>query len=318
MSYLHFTLNERTYLHKLLKDGYSIRQISDKLGRSPSSISRELKRNSVSGKYHPYVANSMADARKRKSQITALPKGSRQWKYVLVGLRKKHWSPETICGRWQLDYPKRKPIHFSTIYRYIYKGLLPKVTPQTHLRRRGKLQTGNKSKFNTIHPDRIIPEWPKDIQNRERFGDWEGDTILGGVGKGLAITLVDRRSRFLLAGIVPTKAAAANRARICEILQGHRVHSISFDNGVEFAEFHQIEKDLNTLVYFAEPHKPWQRGTNENTNDRLRFYFPKGCDFKSISEEELQRVVYILNNTPRKCLGWRTPAEVYYESVALA
>ena len=101
-------------------------------------------------------------------------------------------------------------------------------------------------------------------------------------------------------------------------MKNHLVKSISFDNGVEFAEYHTIEENLNTKVYFAEPHKPWQRGTNENTNGILRFFFERGCDFREITEEEFQNVIELINNRPRKCLGWKTPAEVYSEGVALA
>ena len=103
-----------------------------------------------------------------------------------------------------------------------------------------------------------------------------------------------------------------------KLLKGLPVESISLDNGSEFSEFRELEKNLSTLVYFAEPHKPWQRGTNENTNDIVRFFFPKGFDFRTVTDDDIQRVEDIINNRPRKCLGWRTPAEVFYESVALA
>ena len=174
------------------------------------------------------------------------------------------------------------------------------------------------SNFNTIHPDRIIPEWPEEIQNRKRIGDWEGDTVYGGIGKGLLVTQVDRRSRFLRAALLKKRDAVLTKDTICNILRGLPVKSISLDNGSEFAEFHALEQELDTLVYFAEPHKPWQRGTNENTNDLLRFFFPKGCNFHAVSQELLDRVVDLINHRPRKCLGWMSPAEVFFaSSVAL-
>ena len=118
-----------------------------------------------------------------------------------------------------------------------------------------------------LQPDRLIPEWPEEICLRTRVGDWEGDTVYGGVGKGLLVTQVDRKSRFLRASLLTKREASLTKDVICQMLKGLPVKSISLDNGSEFAEFRALEKELNTDVYFAEPHKPWQRGTNENTND---------------------------------------------------
>lgn len=118
-------------------------------------------------------------------------------------------------------------------------------------------------------------------------------------------------------GLLKCRNAEETRSVIERLLQDLPVESISLDNGSEFAQFHEIEKSLNTLVYFAEPHKPWQRGTNENTNDMIRFFFPKGFNFTSVTDEDVQVVEDLLNNRPRKCLGGKTPAEVFYESVAL-
>ena len=157
------------------------------------------------------------------------------------------------------------------------------------------------------------------IRKRERIGDWEGDTVYGGVGKGLLVTLVDRRSRFVRIGLLENRSAELTRPVIELLLQGLPVKSISLDNGSEFAEFHELEQSLHTLVYFAEPHKPWQRGTNENTNDIVRFFFPKGFDFRTVSDFEISLVENLLNNPPRKCLEWKTPYEVFFnKSVALA
>ena len=182
---------------------------------------------------------------------------------------------------------------------------------------KGQLETAwkvsRKSNFNTIQPDRLIPDWPEEIRRRARIGDWEGDTVYGGIGKGLLVTQVDQRSRFLRAGLLATREATPTKDAICQLLKGLPVESISLGNGSEFAEFHKMEEELKTFVYFAEPHKPWQRGTNENTNDLLRFFFPKGCDFRLVTQTLLNQVVSLINNRPRKCLGWRTPAEVFEE-----
>ena len=317
MLYNHFTLDERILLQNFLKSGKSIREIAGILGRSPSSVSREIRRNHSRTCYAPYKANRMAKARKQIASIRTLLPDTLEFEYVREKLQ-KFWSPETICGRWGLDHPGRKSIHYSTIYRHIHAGLLPEITAKKNLRRRGKRSKSKAGGQMTIHPNRLIKDWPEEILHRSRVGDWEGDTITGKIGSGLIDTLVDRKSRYLVAGKVEDKSAPTNRASIEKILKGKPVKSLSFDNGVEFAEHEAMEKTFNALVYFAEPHCPWQRGTNENTNGLLRFFFPRGSDFRDITQEKVDHVVDLLNKRPRKCLGWLTPEEVYLKSVALA
>ena len=328
LPYTHFTLEERKYLQKLLSEGLSLRRIAAILERSPSSVSREVKRNRAQYKPHrkpdnPYWYNHwraqiLTIKRRRTHQKRAFREGSPAWDYIIEKLN-LYWSPEQICGRWALEHPNEKPLHFSTIYRYIRSGAFPKIKPKTHLRRRGKrIQTRN-ANYNSIQPDRIIPQWPEEIRRRARIGDWEGDTVYGGIGKGLLVTQVDRKSRFLRAGLLAKRDALPTKEVIVKLLKGLPVHSVSLDNGSEFSEFRALEKELETKVYFAEPHKPWQRGTNENTNDLLRFFFRKGFDFRTVTQRDVDGVVALVNNRPRKCLRWRTPAEVFYqECVALA
>ena len=326
MSYTHFTLEERKYLQQLLSEGYSFRKIAIILEKHYSTISREVKRNRSKkpkhGKsdnpynYNHWRANALYTSRRRTQRQRALIPGSSEWDYIIAGLE-CYWSPETICGRWHKEFPDRKPLCVSTIYRYIRLGKFPKITAKQHLRRRGKrIQTRN-ANYNSIQPDRIIPEWPDEIRNRLRIGDWEGDTVYGGIGKGLLVTLVDRKSRHLKMGLLECRTAEGTRKVIEKLLSGLPVKSVSLDNGSEFSEFRKLEEQLHTLVYFAEPHKPWQRGTNENTNDIVRFFFPKGFDFRTVTDEDVQFVEYLINNRPRKCLGWKTPAEILEESVAL-
>ena len=327
MSYTHFTLEERKYLQQLLSEGYSFRKIAEILDRSPSTISREVNRNKAKYRPHRKPDNEYwynhwhaykCYIRRRREQVRAalLPE-TKEWNYIVEGLQ-QYWSPETICGRWHEEFPERKPLCVSTIYRYIKSGKIPKITAKQHLRRRGKrIQTRN-ANYNSIQPDRIIPEWPDEIRNRIRIGDWEGDTVYGGVGKGLLVTLVDRKSRHLKMGLLDSRTAEGTRKVIEKLLRGLPVKSVSLDNGSEFSEFRKLEESLSTLVYFAEPHKPWQRGTNENTNDIVRFFFPKGFDFRTVTDEDIQYVEDLINNRPRKCLGWKTPAEILEESVALA
>ena len=327
MSYTHFTLEERKYLQKLLSEGYSFRKIAAALGRSPSSISREVNRNKSKYRphggsdnpyrYHHWRAHNLYIRRRREQNRAALAPDTDQWNYIVAGL-KAFWSPEEICGRWRKSFPEKKPICVSTVYRYIKLGKFPGITVKKHLRRRGKRMQTRNANYNSIQPDRIIPQWPDVILGRIRIGDWEGDTVYGGIGKGLLVSLVDRKSRFLRIGLLESRTAEGTRLVIEKLLSGLPVKSISLDNGSEFSEFRKLEEHLSTLVYFAEPHKPWQRGTNENTNDILRFFFPKGFDFRTVTDEDIQLVEDIINNRPRKCLNWKTPAEVFWESVALA
>ena len=310
MSYIHLTREERFCLEVLLNKGLSIRAIARILRRSPSTISRELRRNRNKNRYQHHDAYSKAVYRRRIPRKLTLQFEPEKLKYVVEKLE-EFWSPEQIAHRWELEHPGSK-ICCSTIYRHILRKLLPGIDRKKHLRRRGKKKVHRKSNFNTIHPDRIIPEWPPEIRDRSRIGDWEGDTIRGGKGKGAAITLVDRKSGFLCGWVVQTGEAAENCEAIISALEGKTVRSISLDNGSEFALFHQLEQHLHAPVFFAEPHKPWQRGCNENANDLLRFFFTKGCDFRLVSQAEFDRVVALINNRPRKRLGWRTPFEVFF------
>lgn len=316
MSYHQFTSQERFCLWELLEKGYSIRAISRAMGRAPSSVSRELKRNrSKKGNYHPLPAQRKANQRRRHLRDSSLQRDTELKEYVITHL-KQFWPPASIAGRWSLENPDRK-VSVSTIYRHINRELLPEINRKQHLRRLGKRKVNRNANFNTIHPDRIIPQWPDEIKNRMRVGDWEGDSIVGARGKGAAVTLVDRRSGYIQGALVATRSAAETREAIVTALAGLPVHSLSLDNGSEFAEFRQIEKQLDTLIFFAEPHKPWQRGCNENANGLLRFFFPKGCDFHQVSQDDFAAVLDNLNHRPRERLGWRSPHEVFF-GVALA
>lgn len=321
MSYTHFTLDERKYLQKLLSEGHSLRQIAAILERSPSSISREIKRNRTTKYpkrkpdnkywYNHWRANTLAIARRRVKRCAAFVPGTQVWEYIVEKLN-LFWSPEAIAGRWHQEHPEEPRLCVSSIYRYIKTCRFPNITPKKHLRRRGKRRISKDSPFQTIHPDRLIPQWPDEIISRSRIGDWEGDTVYGGVGKGLLVSLADRKSRYLRIAKISSRNSTETRESIVKLLSGLPVKSISLDNGSEFSEFQKLEEDLHTLVYFAEPHKPWQRGTNENTNDIIRFFFPKGFDFKTVTDEDIQFVEDLINNRPRKCLGWCTPAEVFF------
>lgn len=317
LSYTHFTRSERIKLGELKKKGKSIREIARELGRSPSSVSRELRRNrNKNGGYHYWRATILYILRRKKCHpASRLKEGTEIRSYVEDGFS-RCWSPEAITACWNKEHPEDH-LSYSTIYRWLAAGKLKGFSRKTHLRRRGKRIQKRNANYNTIHPDRLIEDWPEEIRTRARIGDWEGETVYGGIGKGFLVTMVDRKSRFLAAARVLTRGSAETAEGMYKAMKGLPVKSISLDNGSEFSLFHQIEKHFNTSVYFAKPHAPWQRGTNENTNGLLRFFYPKGFDFRTISDEDLRRTVDLLNNRPRKCLGWKTPAQVFSEGVAL-
>ncbi len=196
LSYTHFTLDERKYLQQLLSEGLSFRKIAAILGRSPSSVSREVKRNRAKWKphrkpgntywYNYWRAQNLYIRRRREHIRMALKPDGEEWSYIVSRL-KKYWAPETICGRWSKEHPDRKPLCASTIYRYIRLGRFPAISEKRHLRRHGKRLCSRSSKYNSIQPERIIPQWPEEIRLRARLGDWEGDTVYGGIGHRLRV-----------------------------------------------------------------------------------------------------------------------------------
>lgn len=320
MSYKHFTKEERYCLQELLERGWSMRRIAAELDRSPSSISREIGRNRAKYRphhkplnpywYNAWRAQNLYTMRRREKVQAALMPETPQWDFIVEGLS-NFWSPEAICGRWHKEHSDRKPLSASTIYRYIRSGKFPEITAKKHLRRRGKRSLPHNSNYNSVHPDRLIPQWPKEIKERERIGDWEGDTVYGKPGKGLLVTMVDRRTRYLCLGRILCRNTTHTLAAITVMLKDLPVRSISLDNGSEFSDYHRLEEELHTEVYFAEPHKPWQRGSNENINDVVRFFFPKGSNFTQVTDQQVAEVEALVNNRPRKCLDWATPAEVF-------
>lgn len=311
-SYKHFTLLKRECLWFLINIGKSQSEIAKILSFSPSSISREIKRNcDNNGNYNPYIANdNYVHRRKKCIKKPRIQLGTKLYEFIVECL-KQFWPPEIIVVKWKENNPDEKLSH-STIYASIKQHFFKGITAKKHLRRRGKPKYGKRNKFNTIQPDYTINDRPEEIEKRTRLGDWEGDTVRGGPGKGAIITLVDRKGRYTIAvGVNNLKSATITQA-ISKALEGLPVHSITFDNGSEFAGFREIQRKFNIPVYFADPHCPWQRGTNENTNGLLRFFYPKGTNFLNVVAEELDKVVYLINNRPRLCLGGKSPHEIFF------
>ena len=319
-SYKHFTLEERICLEELLKKGKSFRQIAQILDRSPSTISRELNRNWSKKKnhYHAWGANIKYQCRRkvchRKNHLLL---NDEMYQFTHNGLL-QYWSPEIIAGTWNKDHPEK--LSSSSIYRAVRTGKFPGIKPWTHFRRKAKPYSNQKKSY-THFFDRSIHDRPIEADNRSRFGDFEGDTIYGSVGKGYLVTAVDRCSRLLVAAKCDDKTIPSiNKAfsiAFAKVSKWIKPLTLTLDNGTEFLGFKDIEKENDLTVYFADTHSPWQRGSNENINGLIRFFFPRGTDFRNLSQKQLDSVVNLINNRPRNCLSYLSAIEFINKSVAL-
>lgn len=312
--YTHLTLSEREYLEVSLEKGKSLRQIAKALNRSPSTISREVKRNwsKKAKRYHHWNANNCYKFRRkschRKNNLTKNPSA---FAFALAKLL-EFWSPEIIAGRWNAEHADK--ISLRSIYRAVRSGAFPGVKPNTHFRRKGKLYANQKKSF-TQYFDSSIHDRDEIVDLRGRLGDFEGDTVYGSVGKGYLVTAVDRKSRFLVAAIAKDKTIESTNAAFIKAFGREgliRPITLTLDNGTEFLGFKDLEKLAGIKVYFADPHAPWQRGSNENINGLIRFFFPKGTNFNAVSDLQLDAVLQLINNRPRKCLGFLSPYEVLH------
>ena len=319
--YHHLALSERENIMILVHKDKSVTEIAQCLNRSKSTISRELRRNTQLTGYSAHQAQESYQQRRTKSKRSYKLDNPDIAEYVNDKFHNHQWSPEQISGRIKQENPGLE-IGTYTIYRGIDDGRLdrPEDTCLTHrkLRHRGKRRHSRNhvEKRGKIQITNDISERPLEADLRKRIGDWEADTVIGVNGKACLVTLVDRKSRYLIAAKAERKDSDSVSNAIILMLQNHPIHSITPDRGKEFAKHQDITAALNGVpFYFPPPHQPWQRGTNENTNGLLREYFPKSKDISPFSEEYIQSKVDELNNRPRKCLGYKTPAEVYYSEL---
>jgi transposase, IS30 family len=311
----HLTKEERDRIAQLHHRGMLQCEIADALGRDPGTISRELERNRVGAEYFAAQAQDLAGQRRRERPLARKLDDPELNAAVRNGLAQE-WSPEQIEGAQRRAHPDDASRHVSarTIYAWIERDV-DKDHWKAFLRRRGKRPYRRKPTANSCHAARIHHR-PEVIEQRLRLGDFEGDTVLGPAGSGGLVTLVDRRSRFTIITKIQSKDAEHVHQRIKQRLKElaeDRRHSITFDNGTEFARCQRLEKHLDMQLYFADPGCPYQRGTNENTNGLIRQYFPKGTDFRTISHSEVRRVENLLNTRPRACLDFETPAAAFHE-----
>jgi IS30 family transposase len=307
----HLTVEERDRLAQLRNAKFNQKEIAQALGRSASTVSRELQRNRTGSEYYAGTAQRKAEERRRERPLTRKMDDPQINGAVRAGLAQE-WSPQQIAGR-QAKLEGERSVSHQTIYAWI-KQSEHRPHWESFLRRRGKRPS--RPKKPGLSGGAPIRNRPQVIEQRLRLGDFEGDTVLGPPGTGGVATLVDRKSRFTIIVKVQSKNADHVQDKIKQRLselEAERCHSLTLDNGTEFARCHRLEKHLGLKLYFADPGCPYQRGTNENTNGLIRQYFPKGTDFRDISHCQVRQAENKLNNRPRECLGFRTPAEVFFE-----
>jgi IS30 family transposase len=326
MPYCNLTFEERYVISHLALHGLSFREIGGRLNRHHTTISREMKRNRATyandAVYWYDSAQKYADQKKRIPRHTIRQSNTKLVRYVKAKLR-EDWSPEEISGRLIADYPNNKLMRISheAIYHWIYMDARQGGDLYIHLRRHHK-KCRKQRRYGSGRipiPGRVsISMRPEVVGNRERFGDWEGDTVEGKKGSGGIASHVERMSRYLIAAKLSDKSAnimttASAKAfqRIPKVMR----KTLTVDNGKEFTQFKQLEEKTNLCIYFADPYSSWQRGSNENTNGLLRQYFPKGTNFRDIMDKDLALAVKKLNHRPRKCLNYQTPHEVFYDAI---
>ena len=315
-SYRQLAYEQRYQISFMLKMGFSQSDIAKEVGVHRSTISRELRRNRGKRGYRPKQAHRYALSRLNKSKQRIQPE---TWD-LIEQLIRKDWSPEQISG-WLKSRTEIKISH-EWIYQYIYKDKHNNGGLHKHLRcqKKRRKRYGSYDRRGKL-PNRVsIDQRPAEVDTRQRLGDWEVDTIIGQGHKQAIVTLVDRKSRLVLLRKVEKRTAGAVKDAIIHLLEPWiwKVHTITADNGKEFALHEEIAKKLEADFYFAHPNAAWQRGSSENVNGLVRQYFPKMRSFENIDENEVEYVMYLLNCRPRKCLDFKTPIEVFLEhSVAL-
>ena len=306
---------EREVLSQLFAANFTRAEIAARLGRHRSTIGRELRRNGqADGGYSAVAAGGKSATRRRERPLV----GKMERDELNAAVRSKitqEWSPDQIAGRLKREHAAEPEWHVApqTIYTWI-QGDPDREHWETYLRRgRPRRKSPEAGRI----PRRVeIDGRPEVINNRERLGDFEGDTIVsGGRNKSVLVTLVDRKSGYLLTGKLPNRTATRTRKKIVDLLlplpADHR-HSITFDNGKEFSEHEALSRRLGVQAFFAHPYCSWERGTNENTNGLVRQYYPKGTDFADVSHQDLADNTKRINDRPRKRHNYQTPSEVFF------
>lgn len=340
--YTQISLEEREIIGDRISEGVKPFRIAKELGRSPSSITREIARNST---VYPKVKNGLKEKQKDdyvyrpgRADMKYLARRSQAWwrvplknprvfEYVVGKLRSsEQWSPDVIAWMLRMEYPDDPSMRIcpETIYSFVYTRKweelkLKKCLLRSHRKRRK--YSGRKMR-RTLIPNRTdISLRPKEAEDRETIGHWEWDSIVW-VGTGSALhTELERKSRFLMVRKIPKKTAECTKQAMMDLfhsLPEFLRQTSTLDNGCEFTRHTEFTETLKMPVYFARPYHSWERGSNEHANGMIRRYFPKGTNFDSITEEEIRRVVDLINNRPRKILWYKSAAQVFHEHFPLS
>ena len=326
--YKHISIKEREKILVYRERGYSISKIAQELNRNKSTISRELKRNSSrTREYSAVKAQEKYEIRRQFCKRDKILNANEELRLEIKFLIEEyHWSPEEISNRLKLE--GTGSISYITIYRAIYDGTIEKRKHpkdekgfEKYLRRKGKKR--HKANENETRGKIVISneleDRPQEADNRTEIGPFEADTVVGKKNEPCSVTLVDRKSRYSLIGRAERKnAEEVNKAMIemLERIDRNKIKTITPDRGKEFANHKEVTEILGGVqFYFPRPHAPWLRGTNENTNGLLREFCPKRKSMKDITSSDFQKIEYLLNTRPRKCLGWRTPYEIFFDEL---
>lgn len=310
MTYKHLSQAERYQIHALMKAGHDQSQIAKLLDRHKSTISRELSRNTGSRGYRPKQACEMsADRAQHSRNAPTVEPWVREAACALLWIQ---WSPEQIASQL--------PISHETVYQHVYADKAQGGTLWKHLRcqkQKRKRYASGRDRRGQIPNRRPLSERPLHIEARRQVGHWECDTVIGASHKGAVVTMVERKSGYAVMAKVEKKTSELVSSAIVDKLQpmAARVKTLTFDNGKEFAGHAHIDQQLQSTAYFARPFASWERGSNENLNGLLRQYVPKKRAMSTVSDEEIRMIQNRLNNRPRKRLGFKTPAEVFHQSL---
>jgi IS30 family transposase len=316
MNYKQLTYEQRIEIYILLKSGLIQTKIAKLIEVSKSTISREFNRNTGLKGYRPNQANERALQRRKNADKSI--SFTDEVKTDVIKYLKQDWSPEQISG-W-LKKNNKASVSHETIYQFIIDdqqngGELYKYLRLGRKKRRKRIKGGD---HRGQIPNRVsIDERPAIVNNKERIGDWELDTIIGKNHKGAIVTAVERKTKFNCMKHVPKKEASVVTRALIDMLKPYKdlVHTLTADNGKEFSGHELIAKALQTKFYFAHPYSSWERGLNENTNGLIRQYFPKKTCLLNVSDKKIRTVQNKLNNRPRKSLKFETPKQLFVNSV---
>ena len=316
MYYRQVTHEERYQIEALLDAGHTRDFIASQLSRSACTIRREIHRNSTAGFYRAETAILLSAARRAHNAANARTISEETWEFAKEKLRET-WSPQQISEHLRAE--RKDGISYETIYQRIYADKREGGDLHLSLRRHKprRKRRGVRDRRGKIPNQVSIEERPAIVDRKTRIGDWEADLVIGAGRSQALVTINERKSRYALLQRVPGKQAASVRDAIVDKLQpfSHLVHTLTTDNGKEFALHEQIAEKLDLKYYFAHPYASWERGANENMNGLVRQFFPKNKRLEEVTDEEIALAQDRLNHRPRKCLGYKTPHQVFWAKV---